>query len=68
MKIHSLERISFEQILECFLLAFEDYFVPMPTDPEYYKARWKASKVDFSASYGLFDGERFGRVHSSFYR
>lgn len=58
MVVRNLSQHSFEEILECFLLAFEDYFVPMPTDPDYYKARWKASKVDFSSSYGLFDEGR----------
>lgn len=40
------------------MLSFENYFVTMPTDKNYYRARWKASKVDFNLSYGMFDGEQ----------
>jgi RimJ/RimL family protein N-acetyltransferase len=30
----------------------------MPTDHNYYKQRWKAAKVDFNLSYGMFDDEK----------
>ena len=58
MTIRNLSGISFEIILECFLKAFENYFVELPRNEEYYKQRWKAAKVDFRNSYGMFEGEK----------
>ncbi|MBQ4820713.1 GNAT family N-acetyltransferase [Aquimarina sp. MMG016] len=58
MTVKNLSNTSFDELLDCFLLAFENYFVKMPTDRNYYSERWKASKVDFSFSYGMFDNEK----------
>ena len=58
MIVKNLSSIPFEKIIECFLLAFENYFVPMPKDHNYYQKRWKAAKVDFNFSYGMFDEEK----------
>ncbi len=58
MKVKNLSNTSFEILMECFFSAFENYFVPMPTDINYYKARWEMSKVDFNFSYGMFVGEK----------
>ncbi len=55
MTVQNLSDISFDELLNCFLKAFENYYVKMPTDREYYKERWKAAKVDFNFSYGMFD-------------
>jgi len=55
LTIKNLGETSFDEILDCFLLAFENYYVPMPTDSNYYQERWKASKVEFHFSYGMFD-------------
>ena len=58
MTVKNLSDTPFNQLLDCFLLAFENYYVPMPTDSNYYKERWKAAKVDFALSYGMFDAEK----------
>ncbi len=58
MHVKKLSSISFEEILDCFLLAFESYYVKMPTDKDYYQKRWKAAKVDFNLSYGMFDNKK----------
>ncbi|TAI47603.1 GNAT family N-acetyltransferase [Flagellimonas allohymeniacidonis] len=58
MFVKHLSDTPFETILDCFLKAFDDYFVKMPTDKDYYQQRWKAAKVDFSSSYGMFDKEK----------
>jgi GNAT superfamily N-acetyltransferase len=58
MKVKSLKHIKFDTLLDCFFLAFENYFVPLPTDRAYYKERWKMAKVDYRFSYGMFDGEQ----------
>lgn len=58
MKVQNLSKVSFDVILDCFLKAFENYYVKMPTDKEYYQQRWDAAKVDFNLSYGMFDQEK----------
>ncbi|OSY89509.1 GNAT family acetyltransferase [Tenacibaculum holothuriorum] len=56
MIIQNLSNTNFEDIIECFLEAFSNYFVPMPTDDQnYYRNRWKAANVNFELSYGMFD-------------
>ena len=55
MIVKNLSDISFDKLLDCFLLAFQNYFVKMPTEKDYYKQRWTASKVNFNFSYGMFD-------------
>lgn len=57
MEVRRLNTISFEEVLACFLLAFENYYVKMPTDPDYFKQRWMAAKVSFDHSYGMFEGD-----------
>ncbi len=55
MEIRPLSYSSFDAIVSCFLSAFDDYFVPMPQDPSYYKQRWKKAMVDFNYSFGMYD-------------
>lgn len=58
MTVKNLSNLDFDDILHCFLQAFENYFVKMPTDRSYFEKRWEAAKVDFSLSYGMFDKEK----------
>jgi len=58
MTIKTLSTLPFDTMVDCFVAAFENYFVKMPTDKAYYKKRWKAAKVDFSLSYGMFDQDQ----------
>jgi ribosomal protein S18 acetylase RimI-like enzyme len=58
MVVKHLGQTEFSEIMECFLLAFEGYFVKMPTDYNYYKQRWTAAKVNFELSYGMFDNDK----------
>lgn len=55
MNLTHLGKTNFNDFLDCFLQAFENYFVKMPTDPTYYRQRWKAAKVQFDLSYGMYD-------------
>ncbi|WP_400075118.1 GNAT family N-acetyltransferase [Winogradskyella sp. R77965] len=55
MVVKHLGDTDFEMIMECFLLSFENYFVKMPTDHNFYRERWKAAGVRFDLSYGMFD-------------
>lgn len=57
MIVKKLENIDFDTIVACFLKSFENYFVKVPTDKNYYKNRWEMAKVDYALSYGMFDGE-----------
>ena len=55
MIVKNLSHASFDQIVDCFLRAFENYYVEMPTEKSYYAERWRAANVDFKLSYGLYD-------------
>jgi ribosomal protein S18 acetylase RimI-like enzyme len=56
--VKKLEGIEFDRIADCFLKSFENYYVKVPTDKNYYKNRWEMAKVDYALSYGMFDGEK----------
>jgi ribosomal protein S18 acetylase RimI-like enzyme len=58
LKVKKLEKIKFDIIIDCFLKSFENYYVKVPADKNYYKNRWKIAKVDYALSYGMFDGEK----------
>ena len=55
MIIKNLKNSTFEELFQCFQSAFENYFVKMPNDPNYFRERWEAAKVDYQLSYGMFD-------------
>lgn len=58
MVVRQLGNVDFETIMDCFLLSFENYFVQMPTDHNFYRERWKAAGVRYDLSYGMFDGDK----------
>lgn len=58
MVVKNLSKTSFEDLMDCFLQAFENYYINMPTDFDFYRERWRASKVDFNFSYGMFDQDK----------
>lgn len=58
MIVKKLENTTFDIIVDCFLRSFENYYVKVPTDKNYYKERWKIAKVDYALSYGMFDGDK----------
>lgn len=63
MDIRPLSSVDFSTLIDCFLKAFDGYFVPMPEDPEYYRQRWAMAKVDYNLSFGMFDdGELVGFI------
>lgn len=63
MKVQHLGNTDFEVIMACFHSAFENYYVKMPTDNDFYKQRWKAAGVRFDLSYGMFyDGKLVGFI------
>ena len=56
MRIKSLEHVEISKIVECFNVSFADYFVKMPSSVDFWEERWKAARVDYSLSFGMFDG------------
>ena len=58
MEVLTLNNASFEEIIDCLLLAFGDYHVKMPSNKDYHERRWKAAKVDYTLSYGMFANGR----------
>lgn len=58
MEVRNLKDVEFSKIIESLLSAFENYYVPMPQNEEYYEKRWKAAKVDYAMSYGAFDDDK----------
>ncbi|CAM1372516.1 GNAT family N-acetyltransferase [Tenacibaculum xiamenense] len=58
MDVRNLGNTPIDEIIESFLLAFDNYFVKMPTEKDYYINRWKSAKVDLNLSYGMFDNDK----------
>lgn len=58
MKIKALANLPVEEVITCFLTAFESYFVKLPADVEYWKNRFTIARVDWSLSYGMFEEEK----------
>jgi ribosomal protein S18 acetylase RimI-like enzyme len=58
MKIKNLASLALEEVMSCFLLAFEGYFVKLPEDLHYWKERFAATRVNWELSFGMFDDER----------
>ncbi|WP_037374108.1 GNAT family N-acetyltransferase [Salinimicrobium xinjiangense] len=58
MKIKDLSSTPFEEIITCFLKAFEGYFVQLPEDIVYWRSRFIIARVDWSLSFGMFDGDK----------
>lgn len=55
MHLQNLSQTSIEEIVFAIMLSFEGYFVTMPSDNDYWAARFERARVDFSLSFGLFD-------------
>ncbi|MFD1096217.1 GNAT family N-acetyltransferase [Salegentibacter chungangensis] len=58
MKVKSLEKTDSSEIITCFLKAFENYYIQFPTDPDYFRKRWRDAGVRYDLSYGMFDGDK----------
>lgn len=58
MEIKNLTSIPVEEVIACFLTAFENYFVKLPVDINYWRNRFITARVDWQLSFGMFDGEQ----------
>jgi ribosomal protein S18 acetylase RimI-like enzyme len=55
MEIRALSTTTLEEIVFAILMAFDGYFVTMPSDTNYWKNRFQGARVDLDGSFGLFD-------------
>jgi len=58
MTIKTLDTVPFDTLIQCFFKSFENYYVQMPQDKEYFKNRWEAANVKYDLSFGMFDGDK----------
>ena len=58
MQIKNLSTTSFDDIINCFFISFENYFVEFPKDKALFKNRWEMSNVNYSLSYGMFYNDK----------
>ena len=58
MKIQNLKNTPIEKIVECFVEAFSDYVVKMPSEVQYWKNRFEGARVNYELSFGLFDEKK----------
>ena len=55
MEIKPLHINQLPQIVDCLLLAFEGYFVKMPSSVEFWESKFKQARTNYSLSFGAFD-------------
>lgn len=58
MDIRNLTTTPLTTIVQCLNEAFAGYFVQLPEDVPYWENRFKAARVDYSLSFGMFEGDR----------
>ena len=58
IEIKNLANTSLATIVDCLLVAFEGYFVQMPSDVKYWESRYKGARVDYSLSFGAFHKDK----------
>lgn len=56
MEIRNLATTALSDIVQGITTSFADYFVPLPADVSYWENRFKIARVDFSLSFGMFEG------------
>ncbi|MGB4984193.1 MAG: GNAT family N-acetyltransferase [Erysipelotrichaceae bacterium] len=62
----SLKNVDYDDIVECFNLAFSDYYVPMQLTKEQLQMHFLLSGVDINLSYGAFiDNQMIGFIFNS---
>ena len=54
----NLRDVSIDIIVACLSESFADYFVQMPSDPEFWRVRFKNARVDQELSWGAFDQDK----------
>ena len=57
MKLITLDQVEFSKIVNCFNLAFSDYFIKFVIDEAYLKKRWHGANMHLSLSAGVMEEE-----------
>jgi ribosomal protein S18 acetylase RimI-like enzyme len=57
MHIYSLKNTPLPTLVDCLLQSFKGYFVQLPGSVEYWEERYRAARVDWALSFGMFDGK-----------
>ncbi len=55
MEIKNLANTNIETIVECLAKSFQNYFVKMPTEVDFWVRRFNTARVDYKLSFGIFD-------------
>jgi len=55
MKLITLDQIEFPKIVDCFNLAFSDYFIKFQVNETYLRTRWHGANMHYSMSAGVLD-------------
>lgn len=58
MIVRTLKQTHPGDVVNCLVVAFENYYVKVSTDYDYWINRWKAARVDYSMSAGIFDDNK----------
>ena len=58
MYIKNLSQLPFDEVLQAFLSSFEEYFVELPKDIDYWQNRFSESGVDWSLSFGMIEQQQ----------
>lgn len=58
MEIKNLKDTPFADVIAALSESFSDYLVPLPSEVAYWENRFKAARVDFELSFGMFDKEK----------
>ena len=58
MEIKNLAQTDLDSIVACFLNAFSEYFIQLPTETSYWAGRFQLARVDYSLSFGVFENEK----------
>lgn len=53
--IKNLTDLPINDIVDCILVCFDDYFVKFPSDIDYWAERFRKDNVDWSLSFGMFN-------------
>jgi len=58
MEIRNLSNTKLSTIVDCLSIAFEGYFVQMPSEVKYWESRYKGARVDYNLSFGAFHEDK----------
>ncbi len=57
MEIKNLQNTPLNKIVACLSESFANYYVPLPTELDYWQQRFEGARVNFELSFGCFDND-----------